>query len=179
MSAIQLDLEHVVCKFFQGCIKGHAMAEDTALYIGLRAEFCTYLDQPDDSVCKMFHIIYFSPSNYTRVMYRMDEFRDLRIPGNYTLIADHDSCWRNNWSRIEHDMEALVVDLKTRFGDVKIVDETSIESINLLNINISLPSNYQRGYKVLRDANDNMAYGIVPQDLPREAVLEYNLVDLK
>jgi hypothetical protein len=109
----------------------------------------------------------------------MDEFRDLRIPGNYTLIADHDSCWRNNWSRIEHDMEALVVDLKTRFGDVKIVDETSIESINLLNINISLPSNYQRGYKVLRDANDNMAYGIVPQDLPRDAVLEYNLVDLK
>lgn len=178
MSNITLDVEQFVCKFFQGCIKGRDMAEHTALYIGLRAEFSTYLDQPNDSICKMFHIVYFSPANYTRVMYRMDEFRDRYIPGNYKLIADHDSCWRNNWSHIEHDMEGMVVDLQTRFGDVKIVDGTSIESVSLLKIRRSVLSNYQRGYKILRTIDDRTTYGIVPQDLSSDEVQHLSLVDL-
>ena len=147
MSTITLDVEQFVCKFFQGCIKGRDMAEHTALYIGLRAEFSTYLDQPNDSICKMFHIIYFSPANYTRVMYRCSNFADQRAPGNYKLIADHDSCWRNNWSHIEHEMEGMVVGLQTQFGDVKIVDETSIEYVSLLKVGRSIPSNYQRATK--------------------------------
>lgn len=104
--AITVNLEEAATTIFQSLVKGKEIARENALAISVRVQYDHY-GRSNKSTCKLLKVIYFSPSNYTKVMWRESEFAQYWWEGEYTLVADHDSCWREAWEPINSRKEAI------------------------------------------------------------------------
>lgn len=104
--AITVNLEDAATEIFESLVKHKALAKETALAISVRVQYDHY-GRSNKSVCKLLKVIYFSPLNYTKVMWRESEFTQFGWEGEYTLIANHDSCWREAWEPVNSRKEAI------------------------------------------------------------------------
>lgn len=127
-------LEDATGDFFEALIKGTPEAKNSALHVSIRFQMNWY-EPTEHSICKLFHFIYFSPSNYTKVYFRESEFAECQSEGVYELVADHDSCWREAWDIAKRRADVMIgEELANGFIRKAMHDHVRIDRISVIKL---------------------------------------------
>lgn len=158
---LKMNIENVVTEFFDSCIKGTPAAKNTALLVRVRFQLDAFDvedadDEGNNTQCRIFNILYFSPNNYTKVLWRETDFRDTNHDGFYDLIADHDSCWRDAWDPIERRADVILERFKSHVpAYVKTNIHISIDRIQQIAISSYESCSRADSYNLDRAADDS------------------------
>ena len=132
---MDIDIERFCCQVIQDLYRNKGQ-EKTAILFSVRIDLDYY---PSDDwkgyrkhkeVCQRFSVLYI-PGGYTKVFYREDNNYAPEVAGQWTKIADHDSCWRDNWDEARKNLWAVTDYWQEKFGidPMKVSRFSSIENI--------------------------------------------------
>jgi hypothetical protein len=179
-SGIHMELEGVITAMFQSLVKDKAeVRKNSALAVSIRVQFNYWGGRQDRSVCRLFKVIYFSPNNYTKVMWRNTEFTDFEWEGEYTLIGDHDSCWRDNWEELTRARRALRNELTLSLskaaqsrlakGTERLSEFTVIDKVELIPITYEGGVSYERKPVIVGNGRGGVPFQLTYKQAERAA----------
>ena len=152
MSMLTTNIEDVVGMFVEEFFRGGIEPHKKALHVSVRYQLDWYDEQV--SVCKLFHFIYYSPTNYTKVYFRESEFADCSHAGEYKLVADHDSCWRDSWDDANRRAYEISAELRKNHPELNknnVSKHVSLDRVQLLAISDFTPNHQRSNYVVKKD----------------------------